>query len=221
MPRSNKKKHTFKPPPKHPPSQQMETTAAESSISNMLSDERNTMTTLAICSAKHHKINLKPGSPTPGLGDCAFEAVINNINERNCYKEKLPLPINTYRQYFVTDMANRTVDTEWNIYSRQDWFNGWQDMLIPGTYERGIFGDLMLPGIACGVRKYILIFNTNIQSPHDPIYVVDPRKFNIQPDTAIPIILAYNLTHYESLHPCSNGDILSTINLVKEYLENR
>ena len=27
--------------------------------------------------------------------------------------------------------------------------------------------------------------------------------------------------HYESLHPCSNADILATINLVKEYLENR
>ena len=27
--------------------------------------------------------------------------------------------------------------------------------------------------------------------------------------------------HYESLHPCSNADILATIDLVKEYLENR
>ena len=28
-------------------------------------------------------------------------------------------------------------------------------MIVPGAYERGIFGDLMLPGIACGVRKII------------------------------------------------------------------
>jgi hypothetical protein len=99
--------------------------------------------------------------------------------------------------------------------------NGREEMMVPGTYERGIYGDLMLPGIACGIWKFLLIFNTNPGSPHDPIYVVDPRQFNVQVDTAIPIILAYNQSHYESLHPCSNKDILASINLVKEYLEGR
>ena len=117
---------------------------------------------------------------------------------------------------WVTDMANRTVDTDWNILSRQEWLAGWQEMLVPGTYERGIFGDLMLPGIACGLQKILLIFNTNPEAPHDPIYVVDPNQFNIQADSAIPIILAYNQSHYESLHPCTNADILASINLVTE-----
>ena len=94
-------------------------------------------------------------------------------------------------------------------------------MLIPGTYERGIYGDLMLPGIACGVRKLLLIFNTNPQSPHDPIYVVDPRQFNVQADSDIPILLAYNQSHYESLHPSTDADIQATTELAKEYLENR
>ena len=94
-------------------------------------------------------------------------------------------------------------------------------MLVPGIYERGIFGDLMLPGIACGVRKILLIFNTNPQSPHDPIYVVDPRQFNMEADSAVPIILAYNQSHYESLHPCSDADIQATADLVVEYLDNR
>ena len=58
---------------------------------------------------------------------------------------------------WVIYMANRTVDTDWNILSRKEWLAGWQKMLIPGTYERGIFGDLMLPRIACGIRKYHLI----------------------------------------------------------------
>ena len=118
-------------------------------------------------------------------------------------------------------MASRTVDSDWNIYSRQEWMNGWEEMMVPGTYERGIYGDLMLPGIACGLRKFLLIFNTNPGSPHDPIYVVDPKQLNIQVDTAVPIILAYNESHYESLHPCSNKDILASINLVAEYLEGR
>ena len=219
MPRSNKKRNPQKLPPKSPTfDDEMETS---NTISNLMSDERNTMITRAICSAKHHEINLKSGNPTAGEGDCAFEAVVNNNNERKCFKEKFPLSITSYRQIWVTDMANRTVDTEWNIFSPQEWLAGWQEMLVPGTYERDIYGDLMLPGIACGIKKYILIFNTNLQSPHDPIYVVDPRKFNVQPDTVIPIILAYNLSHYESLHPNSNRDMLGTINLVKEYLENR
>ena len=113
-------------------------------------------------------------------------------------------------------MANRTVNTEWNIYSAQERYRGWEQMQVPGTYERGIFGDLMLPGIACGVQKFILIFNTNVDS-HDPIYVVDPRKFQI---LNIPIVLAYNLAHYESMHPSGEEDIQATIKLVQEFLNN-
>ena len=67
-------------------------------------------------------------------------------------------------------------------------------MLVPGTYERGIFGDLMLAGIACGLRKLILIFNTNPATPHDPIYVVDPTHFNVMPDSNIPVVVAYNMS---------------------------
>ena len=156
MPRSNKKKHPQKPPPKHPSgSDEMHLSR---DISTLITSERNTMMTRAICSAQHHGINLKPGSPTPGLGDCAFEAVVNNNNERNCFKENFPLSISSYRQIWLTDMANRTVDTEWNIYSPKEWLAGWKEMLVPGIYERGIYGDLMLPGIACGIRKFILIF---------------------------------------------------------------
>ena len=118
-------------------------------------------------------------------------------------------------------MANRTVDTDWNIHSRQEWITGWKQMLIPGTYERGIYGDLMLPGIACGVRKLLLIFNTDPQSPHDPIYVVDPRQFNVQADSNIPILLAYNQSHYESLHPKTDAEIQATTELAREYLDNR
>ena len=136
MTRSNKKKNPQKTAPKHPPIAKME---LSTKISTLLSEERNQMLVRAVRSAKHHGIKLKPGSPNPGLGDCAFEAVVQNNNERMCYPEKFPLSINTYRQIWVTDMANRTVDTDWNILSQQEWLNGWENMLIPGTYEMGIF----------------------------------------------------------------------------------
>ena len=78
-----------------------------------------------------------------------------------------------------------------------------------------------LPGIACGARKYLLIFNTNINTPHDPIYIVDPSNFNVRPDTNIPVVLAYNMSHYESMEPCTDHDTQSTVALVNEYLEGR
>ena len=77
----------------------------------------------------------------------------------------------------------------------------------------------MLFGIACGIKKFVLIFNTSLESPHDPIYVCDPRKFGVMPDTDIPVVLAYNMSHYESLHPSSNSDISKTSQLVQQYLE--
>ena len=46
-------------------------------------------------------------------------------------------------------------------------------------------------------------------------------QFNVQADTEAPIVLAYNLSHYESLNPCSEHNIQETINLVKAYQEGR
>ena len=180
MPRSNKKKKPLKPPPKHPTTQPF--LPPHKTILDLMADERKKMISRAIRSATYHGINLIAGTPNPGTGDCAFESVINNINDRTCFSEKLPLSSNYYRRMWVTDMANRTVDTDWNIYSRQDWLSGWQEMLVPGTYEQGIFGDHMLMGIACVIQKILLIFNTNPDSPHDPIYVVDPRQFSMLAD---------------------------------------
>ena len=211
MPRSNKKKHVH----------HQEMRSSDVAIKHLLSQEKSLMISRAIVSANKHGIKLEHGSSNPGLGDCAFEAVIQNNNDRQCFREKLPMSIGWYRRIWVTDMANRTVNSSWNTLGRQKWLEGWQEMLVPGTYERGIFGDLMLPGIACGVKKILLIFNTNLESPHDPIYVVDPRQFNVNPDTELPIVLAYNLSHYESMNPCTEADNNLTAALVKEYCEGR
>ena len=97
MPRSNKKKHPQKPPTKHPAGSG-DIMHFSTAISSLITSERDTMMTRAKCSAQHHGINLKPGSPTPGLGDCAFEAVVNSNNGRKCFKEKFPLSISSYRQ---------------------------------------------------------------------------------------------------------------------------
>jgi hypothetical protein len=173
----------------------------------------------AISSARKHHVNLKQGTPNPGTGNCSIESAIFNLNDRDCFSEKLPFSVDYYRRIWMTDMKNRTLhDQTWNIYSKLEWEAGWNDMMKSGVYERGIFGDLMLFGIACGIRKIILIFNTSLDSPHDPIYVCDPRKFGVQPDVEIPLVLAYNLAHYESMHPVEEEDTNETIKLVSAYL---
>ena len=51
----------------------------------------------AIADAYRHGITTKQGVLNPAKGDCAFEAVINNINSRNCYDEQLNDTANNYR----------------------------------------------------------------------------------------------------------------------------
>ena len=53
----------------------------------------NEIFTKAIASAQKHNIKLKPGRKDRGYGNCVFEAVINNMNDRACFREnsdKLP-----------------------------------------------------------------------------------------------------------------------------------
>ena len=181
--------------------------------------EQNLMINRAIASANKHGINLSPGRLNSANGNCAFESSIFNNNDRKCFKEKFHLSPDYYRRVWLTDMKNRTMnDKTWQIYSDKEWEAGWKEMLDSGVYERGIFGDLMLLGISCGLRKFLLIFNTSLDSPHDPIYVCDPRKFGVIPDTEVPVVLAYNMSHYESLHPSEDSDIEKIVTLVQQYL---
>ena len=165
-------------------------------ILKQLIEERNKMIDRAIISGRKHGISLKKGRENPGKGDCILEAAIFNNNDRECFPIKYEMPINFYRRIWVTDMMNRTLNSPWNSLGNQAWIRGWQDMLIPGAYERGIFGDMMVPAIACGLRKKILIFNTNENYPHDPISVISPSSYDVIPDSEIPITLAYNIWHY-------------------------
>jgi hypothetical protein len=226
MPRSNKpKKNSPRPPPepnvksstsdfekqqptKHPP------TLMSTKEEEMVIVKR------AIASARKHGIKLKHGTLNQADGNCAIESAILNINDRDCFPEKMMFSADYYRKIWMTDMKNRTLhDKTWNIYSVKEWEDGWADMMESGVYERGIFGDLMLLAIACGVRKFILIFNTSLNTPHDPVYVCDPRKFGVEPDSQIPVVLAYDLSHYESLHTIEQKDVEKTVELVQKYLD--
>ena len=192
----------------------------ESSEMKMKPPDEKNLVKRAINSGKKHGIELCPGRQNRGRGDCAFESVLFNINDRICFTEHLPFSTDYYRRIWMTDMQNYSLnDPTWNCsYSQEELLAGWEEMKESGVYERGLFGDLMLPGISRGVHKRILIFITHEDSPHDPIYVVDPNCFGGYTDSDIPVVLAYNLTHYESIHPVSDLDITKTIDLAKTYL---
>ena len=153
-------------------------------------------------------------------GNCAFEAVINNINKRNCFPNKLPLTPLTYRVKWMTDLQNQEEKyPELGAgFTEEEKKENWEKLKQSGTYEVEFFGDFVIYGIASGCQKNILIFNTS-STAHCPIYVIDPKKFGGEINSDIPVVLAYNGSHYESLHPVSEEDVERTKHLVKSYLD--
>ena len=137
----------------------------------------------AIASAEKHRIKLEPGRENSGGGDCSYLSVIFNINGRGCFQNKFPMSPDVYRRIWNVDLMNKVLDKKiaWNPgMTRREIQDGFQEIMEPGVYERSFFGDMILPGIACGTIKRILIFNTNENiktTGHDPISVVDPREY--------------------------------------------
>ena len=80
------------------------------------------------------------------------------------------------------------------------------------------FCDLLMPAIARGTKKQILIFCTTLDAPV-PIYVVTPERFGVDRDSDVPVCLAYNQLHYESLIPMSPSDIEKLKHLVRKVLD--
>ena len=92
MPRSNKKKSSLKNPSSSlpflelPPKTKYPNTrsspSSDAAVQQLFGKEKTLMIARAISSANKHGIKLKHGSANPGLGDCAFEAVVQNNNDR-------------------------------------------------------------------------------------------------------------------------------------------
>ena len=137
--------------------------------------------TKAIAIAKDHNIKLKPGRKDRGYGNCVFEAVINNINDRECFKEKLKQTPNWYRRLWMNQMLDRIICKicPWNPgFTEKQLRDGFEKVKQSGVYEVDYFGDMMLGGIACGIGKRILVFNTGNNLVHDVIAVADPKHFD-------------------------------------------
>ena len=51
----------------------------------------NEVTQMGINSAEKHNIKLKQGRENSADGNCAYQSVIFNINDRECFKTQLPM----------------------------------------------------------------------------------------------------------------------------------
>ena len=175
----------------------------------------------AILNAQKHGIKLESGRQNLGDGNCSYEAVLFNINDRDCFKEKFPMSPDYYRRIWNTDMMNKIIyeSNNWNPgLTEEEVRQGFAELMESGIYERPYFGDMMMAGIACGIRKRILIFNTNENTTHDLISVVDPAQYGGRIDSDIPVVVAYDLVHFESMHPVGSKDIEETKKLVDSYI---
>ena len=173
----------------------------------------------AIASASRHGIKIMQGRANPGTGSCAFEAPIYNVNDRKCFKETLSKPIQYYRSLWVSEGERLLFDSPFNPgYSKLEWKAGFNKLKKSDVYEIDFFGDMMLPAIACGIKKTILIFNTNTESLREPVTVINPTDFGVNTTSKFPIVLAYDVAHYESLHPVSTDDDEKCIHLANKII---
>ena len=181
----------------------------------VLEDEVD-MVQIAIKNAAYHGIEVYGSNRIPSDGDCAFSSVIDNINSRNCFTEKLDKNPLHWRRVWMGELEILAYEN-WNPgMSRQEWKAAFDKIKQQGTYEVYL-GDLIHPGIAHCIKKNILIFNTSEEAPC-PVHVVPATNFGGVTNSRIPIVLAYNQVHYESLIPKTNKDIECSIELCERVL---
>ena len=175
----------------------------------------------SIENAKFHGINVHQGNPNNASGDCAFEAVADNVSSRPCFNEILNSNAALNRRAWL----NKTEDLVYNFcggagLSKSTFRKQWDELKQPGIYEHEL-GDYILPVIAHCTKKDILIFNTKVEGSNDPIYVVEASKLaGESANSKVPVLLAYNNVHFEGLIPNTKDDELETVKLKELYLKN-
>ena len=81
--------------------------------------------------------------------------------------------------------------------------------------------DFMMNGIAFTLSKNILVINTKPQDlSKEAITLIQPETFDGETNTDIPLVLAYDGSHYEGFIPNDEEDIQKTIELVRKMKTN-
>ena len=182
--------------------------------------------------AKKHGIALIADKPNAARGDCLFECVIDNINNRpESFPEKLQDGIDTYRELFVSEMAERFKSTAaypgygGNPISDEtlgEWTAAWAKQMNPCEYNVQAFNvsDLVPLGLGHCIKRHILVFTNN---PNEEVQVFSANFFDetIVPESDVPVVIAYDINgfHYESLLPKNELNVRKCAALVKSLLD--
>ena len=180
---------------------------------------------MAIDVGNEHGIKLKPGTKNLAAGNCLYESCMDNINKRSCFTEELEKDPNYYRNSWNTLGEAKARNSAYYLtkYSKgEEWENAWKKLRDSNVWDLEYFGNLAIISCAHSLKKDILVFNTpwktNEAQAHDPVSVISADQFDPtnKKNNEIPIVLAYNGTHFESLIPAEE-DIDKTVDLVKKY----
>ena len=169
---------------------------------------------------KQYFINLKPGTPNGGCGNCSIESVMDQINSRECFPEKLPFTRQFYREIWMRETERITRNSAYFLddFTEEQWKGAWTRLRQDGEYEIDYFGDLMIVGIMHCVKKNALVFNTSSSRSHGPLTVIRGDHFGVEiGEEDPPLVLAYSGSHYESLLPVSQLDVEKTVYIVKHW----
>ena len=179
----------------------------------------------AISFAKTHGVSLIPGRKVGADGNCAFNSVIYNINDRPCYTKKLMENATlSYRKNWLTEFQYQAQLHEPELISglagdipEEDIVTLWKELQCDGVWNQDQFGDLIINAISCGCRKVIFVIN---YGRNEPVSVVTPEEFGVARDSNIPVIVVYDGTHYENLIPATAEDEGRIIDLIPLYSDH-
>ena len=177
------------------------------------------MVQIAILNAEFHGINLHHGVPNLANGDCAIEAIADNISTRPEFKEVFNGGSEFNRRVWMSEAENLVLNFSGGAGMTEEEFRAqWDILKHSGNYEYEL-GDYVLAAIAHCTRKDILIFNTRSDGQYSPIFVVKASSLANRPaNTDIPVLLAYNQVHFEGLVPDTSSDLEKTIQLKNQYI---
>ena len=186
-------------------------------------DEEKSIFEKGIEIAKKHGINVKADLPNKKQGDCLFEAVVDNINHRKCFTEKLDKSIQEYREEFVSEMQLQFQQTDHypGEHEHDKWNEEWGRQKNPGEYNVNEYNisDIVPTAMGHCVKKNIMIINV-AQNNQDPVQVCKSTFFHESrtPTTEIPVIVVYNGGHYESMLPKTQQDIEKSVELANKII---
>ena len=186
----------------------------------------NTDIAIQVAAQLEHSVRLRHILPNLADGNCALESVCDQLNStRRDEFIGLGSPIfptpSTLRDAVVKCLReNKHIMTQIGYTGTTwEWENDLRQLQKNGVWDTEA-GDLVIPAVAMVTKKNILIYKTNpnyTACGKFPIDVVMSSTLGGETDTDIPLVLCYTGAHYEGLVPCTEVDVLKTIEIVHEW----